>query len=122
MGTMFMHRVKGDLSTLIAPAAFFLLASCLCVSRSAVCLSVCQLFQFRLQSGECQSKPGKSLQGSTVGKEANPEESAPPQGNSLACVIWYHLGRVGSCDMMLRLEAHCQHLCFQPRQLLIAYG
>lgn len=68
VGTMFMHRVKGDLSMLIAPAAFFLLASCLCVSRSAVCLSVCQLLQFRLQSGECQSKPGESLRVALCGK------------------------------------------------------
>lgn len=119
---MFTHRVKGDLSMLIPPAAFFLLASCLCVSWSAVCLSVCQLLQFRLQSGECQSKPGEGLQGSTLWKEAKPEESAPPQGNPLACLVSYQLGGVVSCDMMLRLVAHCQHLCFQPRQLLITCG
>lgn len=63
VGAMLTHRVKGDLSMLIPPAASLLLASCPCVSWSAVCLSVCQLLQFRFQSGECQSKPGKDLQG-----------------------------------------------------------
>lgn len=93
------------------------------VCQSVCCLPVClpaapvQVTIWRVPEQARREPPG-----STVWKEADPEESAPPQGNPLACMISYHLGRVGSCGMMLRPVAHCQHLCFQPRQLLIACG
>lgn len=114
VGAMLMPRVKGGLVH-DHPTCCLLSLGPMPVCRSVCCLPVClpaapvQVTIWRVTE---QARRGPLGQHHV--ERSNPGESTPPRGNPLACKVSYRLGRVGSCDITLRLVAHCQHLCLWP--------